>query len=130
MLRMDAIFLCFILRPSMKAPTSALQRSPAALRKAASIGDGWDGEDALPWANRCPVYVILQTAKQLLYNVSHNDPCVASNAGAALRRPARNAYAITVNFSRFGWGLTRCEGSDSSQSEQAENFSARLIPRY
>src|SRR5262245_23694372 len=66
MLRMDAIFLCFILRPSKKAPTSALQRSPAALRKAASIGDEWDGEDALPWANRCPVYAISQTTKQSL----------------------------------------------------------------
>jgi len=38
----------------------------AALRKVASIGDEWDGEDALPWANRCPVYLILQTTEQSL----------------------------------------------------------------
>src|SRR5262245_50842789 len=79
MLRMDAIFLCFILQPSKKAPISALQRF-GRRSEAASIGDGWDGEDALPWANRGPAYVILQTTKLSLYNVSRSDPCVASNA--------------------------------------------------
>jgi hypothetical protein len=63
---MDAIFALFIVITLEEGSNLSLAALWAALRKAASIGDESDGEDARPWANRRPVYVILQTTKQSL----------------------------------------------------------------
>jgi hypothetical protein len=66
MLRMNAIFALFMFTILEEGSNLSLAALWAALRKVASIGDEWDGEDALPWANRCPVHVISQTTKQSL----------------------------------------------------------------
>src|SRR5262245_2291284 len=71
MLRMDAIFLCFIFTTLEEGSNLSHAALWAALRSAASVGNERDGEDARPWANCC----------------------------LGLRNPA-NYQAINVNFFR------------------------------